>query len=682
MTEGGSKMDYRSAKTRYRAAISWALMIVIAFCCMFCADRIQRDMGNVRIEMGTIEMPEGEIAYKLYLPKSAQSHSAPGVLLLHGYQNDHETNALYANELARRGVVVLSIDEYGHGSTTIGLKARGYVNHKVTVNYGNDSPEHGTFVEVSATSPVRYRIMMNFSNLGFFDSRYTQDDQGNSITDSTCGGSAAYAFLASLPQVDPTRLALSGHSMGTWSSWSVAADYTNAVNEAGEDISPKAIVLQCGELFRDSAYDSENIRFNNVLLLQAKYDEFSYFRDYTFNVTDDLLKTPLRYEFLKTTPEEAAWNTTFGDFADGSARRIELLNTNHRLTTHNREGLAAALDWFDQSITLPDPIPSGQQKSMAKEWLGLAAMLLVLFSMFPLLTLLLSTPLFYSFVQPVPDPETRKSRGKWWQGAILSILLAGASFPFMTQLGHGLLPLPENIFRMTVGNGFLGWYLTLILFMLIFSIIGAVSRKKKGLPSNWHAAGLGTEWSSGHLSISLLLRGLILAAIMTGSVYLVNFVMEYLFDLDLRFIWPFFRSFNAIRVQQFAVYVPVFCLFYLMNNTKIMGGLRTAASDNEGMICAFFDWLKNFFVMAGGIILVALLEYIPFFAGIGPGADVYLGGTFGGPFMSILILFAPQVLFFSILCTVCYRKTRSVYVGAFTAAFLACWIICGGSAFL
>jgi len=430
--------------------ISWVLLVAIAFGCMYAANRIQHDYGKVDIEIGTIEMPEGEIAYKLYLPKSAQNHSAPGVLLLHGYQNDHETNALYANELARRGVVVLSIDEYGHGSTTIGLKARGYVNHKVTVNYGNDSPEHGTFVEVSATSPVRYRIMMNFSNLSFFDPKYTQDDQGNSIIDSTCGGSAAYAYLASLPQVDPTRLALSGHSMGTWSSWSVAADYSKAVNEAGEDISPKAIVLQCGELFRNSAYDSENIHFNNVLLLQAKYDEFSYFRDYTYNVTDDLLKTPLRYEFLKTTPDEAAWNTTYGNFADGSARRIELLNTNHRLTTHNKEGLTAALDWLDQSITLPDPIPSGQQESMAKEWLGLTAMLLVLFSMFPLLTLLLSTPMFQSFIQTVPASDTRKLRGKWWVGALLSILLAGASFPFMTQLGHGLLPLPENIFWMMI----------------------------------------------------------------------------------------------------------------------------------------------------------------------------------------------------------------------------------------
>ena len=107
--------------------------------------------------------------------------------------------------------------------------------------------------------------------------------------------------------------------MGTWSSWSVAAAY------AGTPIEPKATVLQCGELFTDDAYDSDAIHFNNVLLLQAKWDEFSYFRDYERNVDDALLHTPLRANFLGTTVENAAWNKTFGSFADGSARRMELL---------------------------------------------------------------------------------------------------------------------------------------------------------------------------------------------------------------------------------------------------------------------------------------------------------------------------------------------------------------------
>ena len=130
--------------------------------------------------------------YKLYTPKTATAETpAPGVLLLHGYQNDHETCAAYAIKLARRGAVVLCLGEYGHGSTTAGLINRGYVNHKVTVNYGEDSGEDGTFKTISGQT--RYKVMMNFSNLSFFDKHYTTDADGNSMTDSSAGGSYAYA---------------------------------------------------------------------------------------------------------------------------------------------------------------------------------------------------------------------------------------------------------------------------------------------------------------------------------------------------------------------------------------------------------------------------------------------------------------------------------------------------------
>lgn len=137
--------------------------------------------------------------YKLYTPKTATAETpAPGVLLLHGYQNDHETCAAYAIKLARRGAVVLCLDEYGHGSTTAGLINRGYVNHKVTVNYGEDSVEDGTFKTIGGQT--RYKVMMNFSNLSFFDKHYTTDADGNSMKDSSAGGSYAYALLAAMDQ--------------------------------------------------------------------------------------------------------------------------------------------------------------------------------------------------------------------------------------------------------------------------------------------------------------------------------------------------------------------------------------------------------------------------------------------------------------------------------------------------
>lgn len=552
--------------------------------------------------------------YKLYTPKTATAETpAPGVLLLHGYQNDHETCAAYAIKLARRGAVVLCLDEYGHGSTTAGLINRGYVNHKVTVNYGEDSGEDGTFKTISGQT--RYKVMMNFYNLSFFDKQYTTDADGNSMTDSSAGGSYAYALLAAMDNVDPARLAISGHSMGTWSSWSVAANF-------------------CGT------------------------------------------------EFLGCTADEAAWNTTYGSFEDGTARRMELLNTNHRLTTHNAHGLATALTWFSDTIGLDLTLAPTDQVAMTKETLVLIAMLAAVASLMAVMELLLTTPFFSRAVQPLPGEASVKPNGAWWRGAIITMLLAAATYPFMTQLGHGLLPLPENIFRMTVGNGFLSWYLLLILIMLVTSIIGYQKNKKRGAQDGWQSMGLGTAAASGRMGWGLLGRCALLVLCMLAYLYVLLFLCEKAFLLDFRFIWPFFKTFDAARFGQFCVYLPVFALFFILNNSKIMASARCKATYQPGFKGFLGCWWRNALMMVGGILIIVLIEYIPFFMNIAPGADLLFGSTFGGPFMSLLILFVPQVLVFSVLCTYTYRRTGSVYVGALTAASLACWIVTGGSSML
>ena len=48
----------------------------------------------------------------------------------------------------------------------------------------------------------------------------------------------------------------------------------------------------------------------------------------------------------------------------------------------------------------------------------------------------------------------------------------------------------------------------------------------------------------------------------------------------------------------------------------------------------------------------------------------------------LLILFVPQVLIFSLICTYCCPHTGNLYPGGLTAAALACWIVTGGPSFL
>ena len=657
-------------------AVLLAVLLCVAFVALFFANRVQHADGAITITEGYLPSDVGDLFYKLYTPSGLKDgEKAPGVLLLHGYQNDHETNAAYAIELCKRGVVVLSIDEYGHGASEPGLKERGYVNHMVKGNYGEDTEENGLFRSVGGS--VRYRLLMNFSNLSFFIDRYTKDDAGNEVKDSSCGGIAAYKFLSELPNVDKTKLGVSGHSMGTWAGWSVAAAYS------GTEIEPKATVLQCGELFTDTAYDSVNVHFNNVLLLQAKWDEFSYFRDYKRNVDESILRSPLRTAFLGTTAEQAAWDTTFGSFEDGSARRMELLFTNHRLTTHHSRGLSVSLDWFDQAFGGALSGPAAEdQTAMGKEWLVLLAMLCTIAALIPLFELLIRIPFFAKIVQPLPGEAGVKSKGKWWRGALITILIAGSTYPFMTQLGHALLPLPESVFRMTVGNGFIGWYLLLILVMVLTSIIGWRSAKKKDGFDGFYGMGLGSEQKPDRIAWGLLGRACLLVLCLLGMMYLVVLLAGVLFQLDLRFIWPFFKTFTLPRFGQFFVYIPTFALFFLLNNSKIMASMRTKATYKKGFAGFLGNWWRSALLMVGGILLIVLIEYVPFFLGIGPGADVLFGSTFGGPFMSLLILFVPQVIVFSVLCTYFYRRTGSVYTGALLVASLAAWIVTGGSSML
>lgn len=652
------------------------VLLLLLFGCMCIANGIQTDHGRVDVAKGSLDTAVGELTFKLYVPETATAENpAPGVLLLHGYQNDHETCAAYAIELARRGAVVMSLDEYGHGSSTAGLLNRGYVNHRVKVNFGEDSEADGTFVEVGSTK--RYRLLMNFSNLSFFDEHYTKDDDGNAITDSSCGGIAAYAALASMDNVDASRLALSGHSMGTWSSWSVAAFYSG-MDVQGVDISPKATVLQCGELFRESAYDAEKISFNNVLLLQSLYDEFSYFRDYQNFVDDDVLHSDLRAEFLGCDNADAAWDTTFGSFSDGTARRMELLETNHRLATHHNGGLAVALDWFDEALELDTKLTSTDHVYMVKELLVFAAMLLAIAAMLPLMELLLQTPLFRRVAQPLPSESGILPKKRWWKNAAITMALAGATFPFMTQLGHALFPFPESIFRMTIGDGFLCWYLLLIVIMLVTTAVSV--RKAKTFP--WHDLGLSTPKTAKRIDWALCGQGALLSLCMLGLMYILVYLCQTMFLLDFRFIWPFFKTFTPERFGQFLVYVPFFALFFILNNSKIFAGMRTKATYEPGIKGFLSCWWRSALLMIGGVLVIVLIEYIPFFMGIGPGADLLFGSTFGGPFMSILIVFVPQVLVFSVLCTYIYRRTGNVYTGAFTVAAMAAWIITGGSAIL
>ena len=679
-------------KKNKTACITLAICLVITLICMIFANLIQTDFGRVNVVTAAFEVERNgaepyTITYKMYIPDEAsESNPLPAVLCLHGYQNDKETSAAYAMEAARRGMVALCIDEYGHGYNSLSMKNRGWTTYKIQ---GQSEDGCETTIKTSLSGAERFLLLMNFSTLSFFEGEAESTNEGgrvaidsdkDGVVDSSMGGIDAFNWLKSQPFVQSDKVGITGHSMGTWAGWSVAA--------ACQDHA--AIVLQCGEVFGDNIVDSDNIEFHNLLMLQAKYDEFNYFRDYRqATVNDTMLDSGIRDQFFtaygRTPEKDFTWNTTYGDFTEGTARRVELLNTNHRLTTHNSHAIATAMDWFSKALGAKNDIPSTSLNFMIKEVLVMIAMLAVMVSLCPIVVLICNIkalePVMIDREAANREPKLM-SRKKWWQNAWIAVGIGAVTYPFMTQLGHGLFPLPENVFRMTIGNGFLIWYMTLAIISIIMVIVSRKQNVKKGIDNlDYYDMGLSRAEFSQKLDWALLLKGFIVAVIAIVYMYIVVVICQHVFQLDLRFIWPFFKEFNLVRFGQFLVYLPFFALFFIVNvGFKLFGNMRQVRDDSKPVSNFVKCWMGNVFVLLGGLLIVILLEYIPFFMGYGPGADLLFGTTFGGPFMSALILLAPQFVFFTFLSTWFERKTGNVYVGAFVSAMLAAWIVTGGSA--
>jgi pimeloyl-ACP methyl ester carboxylesterase len=133
------------------------------------AAHLTQTSRGVRIEDVRFTGTNGvQMSALLYVPPGATAKTpVPGILAVHGYINSRETQDGFAIEFARRGYVVLALDETGHG----------------------------------------YSAPPAFAN-GF-------------------GGPDGLKYLRSLDIVDKENIGLEGHSMGGWTVLAAAAAFPN-----------------------------------------------------------------------------------------------------------------------------------------------------------------------------------------------------------------------------------------------------------------------------------------------------------------------------------------------------------------------------------------------------------------------------------------------------------------------
>ena len=88
-----------------KAVIFFIVCIIVCFAAVYIAHRIQTDFGQVEVSNVYYQNYNGrQIRAKLLKPVAAEKDRLlPGVVFIHGYQNNRESGDAYSIELARRG---------------------------------------------------------------------------------------------------------------------------------------------------------------------------------------------------------------------------------------------------------------------------------------------------------------------------------------------------------------------------------------------------------------------------------------------------------------------------------------------------------------------------------------------------------------------------------------------------
>ncbi len=592
-------------KRRSKAWLALLICLLLLLAAEVTAWQVQRDFGRLQVSNVAYENETGILVRaKLLKPVAASAEKPmPGVVYIHGYQNNRETSDAYAIEMARRGFVVLEIDAIGRGNSGQPLDLK---------------------------DP-------NF--------------------DETFGGRASFEYLKALPYVDIDSVGLMGHSLGAEMVYTIALD----------DPSVKALVISGFAYREDASYSKPP----NMLMIFGKYDEYRERMTGTRDVEGEWMTTPqTQAAIAESNPE---FSVIYGGFADGSARKVVLLPVIHLKESHSREGVAAAVTWMRDAMN-PDPaywVDESNQTWEIKEYATLIAMLAGLASVLPLGLILLRTKPFSSLQGSVSDVYAC-TRREFLKHASVNGLLLWLYLPLIFALFglHVYIVQIDKAFPMMLVNGTVWWFVWIN--VIGFFILRRWLRRRNVAPGlTW--ADLGISYNPDRFSLDWgqISKTVILAAILFVYSYLLEHLLEQIFIVDYRFIFPFASDLTAYRLGMWFLYFPFLLLGFVLMGYFMHGQLRLRKQ--ASWLKTFWAWSQaNTLAMIVPILLFMLIQYIPllttgFVPFVGPGGVLANFTMSLFHIIGVLIMVVPISTWF-------YQLTGRPYLGAFLNAAIVTWM--------
>lgn len=467
----------------------------------------------------------------------------------------------------------------------------------------------------------------------------SEGDNCNTADDSN-GAIEAAQFIRSLSFVDQENIAIGGHSLG-------GMDAVYAVQQY-----PDWFECVYGFGIANTIMKTEGIQIDAIGI--ADRDEG--------NPLTDNEKQAAFYGY-GIDPNEFEPDKIYGSFEEGNARTVfHAMNSVHAWCYFNHNIWEFFLDFVQQSMPAPNPIP-GSSQIWDWRFVGTTvATLAILFMLIPMGEILLDTPFFSTIVRPVPEFKGIKNKKLWWVFAILTVILGPATYLSWSTTATKWLP--TKIFYIRRATLTLGWALMVAGVTVVLLVAGYFLMKKEKRPT---LAEYGVAYEKGE-TLKNILKSLLLATLMIFTIYSLIAVMFRWTLVDAR-IWNFsLRVLNWTRVKRVLVYMIPFALCYVIQGANLHGMLRP----KEGKLSTFKEILTNIILLAPWyyiwLIWLGPFSYLKSHGKIPPFSGFLYTFIYGVPFMMAVV---------ATLSTKFFRKTGRVWVGAFLNAFIVAWTLLG-----
>lgn len=605
-------------KTKKRAKIWLCIAIALMLLSGIVVSVVQTNGGKVDISELYFETDEGyTMCANLYVPENATAETpAPAIVASHGAYNNKEMQDANCVELARRGYVVLAIDQPSHGNTDV------------------FPGSNGVYQGVLA--------------------------------------------LSRMPYVDTTRIGVTGHSMGGMScNNAVVQDNENGTNLIHAVVlnSADATYVDTTDtsLSDEQSTDYANIYGSrDVAIIACVYDEFFH---KTTDENGNTLSAPYFMEgdnaqsFLyfgvdPTGLEPREADTIYTQEVDGeeTLRAIYRPPIIHPWSHFSARSTAFTIEFFEESLGAPNPIDSHSQVWQWKEAFNFVGLIGLAMFIINFTVLMLFTPTFASLradklAEPVKVAD-KAGLAWYWIGMIVSSIFAMVTYlPILTAGNAADVTAPSPY-----GVGL--WAAACGLFAILSMVVCYFAYSKK---RGFNLVERGVKMSLPNAGKTILLA-IIVVVVAYGCVFFV----DYFFASDFR-IWTLgVKTFNADKVWvSLFPYLPLFLIFYVASSVSVN-------AFNFNTVGGKHQWVNNVInsiMTASPALIMAAIQYGTYFTAnhMMWAQDSFSGGN--PPMYVLWLIQITFILFFATFMTrFIYKVSKNPYLPGIINGAMVCLI--------